>query len=362
MQKPGALAYFIDESDLAELLPDWPEDMKLVLCLDEHGGCDMLVHHRDEEDRVLARVAALLRRPAGGFSVVPERPGHPTLRILFSERQQLLTLVSGAERLLETASDYAINYRFALEEGLDPQVMTDAAVGRRVPERQDPSTPAPWFSFAQPERRATEPPSEPPRESVPDLPPGYAPASVLARRGSHLLPARLEGAGGRIRLVLEPGKGPQNAQPLPVAQIGLRDDFQRFVLPRRSLDGWTPGAGALLDIPASQFPEALATRFCRQPHAAEAVVTPAGVFVTPGAALPPGEAPPQRRPRRLITPFRLALAGLAAVGLVSGTVVSAWQDTTPPPRPGPVQPGAPDHAALTMIESFARADSRDAAR
>jgi len=354
MKKPGALAYFLDESDLAELLPDWPEGMQLALCLDEDGGCDMLVHHRDEDERVLDRVAELLKRPAGGFNVVPERPGHPTLRILFSERQQLLGLVSEAERLAETASDYAINYRFALEEGLDPQTMTRADVGRRVPERPTATRVKPRFSFTRTEIR-----TETAEADDRDLPPGYAPASASTRQDCHFLPARLEATGGLVRLLLEPEKLKGDPRPLPVSRVGHRDDFQRFVLPRRSLGDWTPGEGAVLEIPAGEFPDALAARFRGQPHAAEAVVTPAGVFVAPGAALPPASRPR----RRLISPLRLALVALAAVGLVSGTVVSAWQDVTPEPRQMPTA-GAelPASAALSMIDSLARADERDAGR
>lgn len=361
MQKPEALAYFLDESDLIELLPDWPEGMKLVLCLDEHGGCDMLVHHRDEEDRILPRVAGLLKRPAGAFGVVPERPGHPTLRILFSERQQLLTLVSEADRLVETASDYAINYRFALEEGLDPQTLTQASVGRRVSEPRELRRMEPRISFAKEARAAAK--SEPSGQAAPDLPPGYALASELARRDCHFLSARLEATGGLIRLVLEPDKVKGDPPPQPVAQVGHRDDFQRFALPRRSLGGWSPGRGTVLEIPASEFPDALAARYRRQPHAAEAVVTPEGVFVAPGAALAHSPAAPAAPRRKLLSPFRLALVAWAAAGLVSGTVVMAWQDMTPPPaRALPVQSGIPDSAALNMIEAFARADARDAAR
>jgi hypothetical protein len=360
MKNPEALAYFLDESDLIELLPDWPEGMKLVLCLDEHGGCDMLVHHRDEEERILPRVATLLKRPAGGFSVVPEKPGYPTLRILFSERQQLLTLVSEADRLVETACDYAINYRFALEEGLDPQTMTRASVGRRVSEPRELPRIEPRFSFTDAERPTAKKPS--PRQTAPDLPPGYAPASAAARRECHFLAARLEATGGLIRLALEPDKVKGDRPPQPVAQIGHRDDFQRFVLPRRSLGDWKPGHGAVFEIPASEFPDALAARYRRQPHAAEAVITPEGVFVTPGPALGQGPTAQATLRRKLLSPFRLALVALAAAGLVSGTVVMAWQDMPPPPQTRPAQPDIPANAALNMIEAFAQADARDAAR
>lgn len=105
----------------------WPAALRLAVCVDRDGGCVMLVYHRDEEPRILARVAEAIQQPIGAFCVVPERAGCPTRRMLFSEEQRLLSLVADAAGLLETAEDYAINYAFASEEGLDSELLTTGA-------------------------------------------------------------------------------------------------------------------------------------------------------------------------------------------------------------------------------------------
>ncbi|APX89223.1 hypothetical protein BV394_05415 [Brevirhabdus pacifica] len=125
-----ALAYFPDERDLAHLLPGWPDGMAAVLCLDDAGRCEVLVCHRDEGESVLRRAAGALGKARGGFAVFPEQDGYPTRRILFSEEQQLLGLILEAEDLVERAADYAINYAFARDEGLDPEDVISPRRGR----------------------------------------------------------------------------------------------------------------------------------------------------------------------------------------------------------------------------------------
>ncbi|TMV55923.1 hypothetical protein FGG78_37815, partial [Thioclava sp. BHET1] len=130
-----AVAFLLEESELAQIFIDWPEDMRLAVCLDADGGCAMLVHHAREDDRILDRAASVLGVAPGGFAVVPRREGHPTRRMLFSEEQRLLALVAETEGLVEAASDYALNYAFAAEEGLDIERLTagrDAGSGNRA--------------------------------------------------------------------------------------------------------------------------------------------------------------------------------------------------------------------------------------
>ncbi len=119
-----ALAFFLEEAEMRQIFRGWPEAIRLAVCLDRSGGCAMLVFHRAEDDRILRRIAELLQMPAGGFHVVPERKGYPARRMLFSEEQAIIGLVAETDALVETASDYAINYAFALEEGLDVELLT----------------------------------------------------------------------------------------------------------------------------------------------------------------------------------------------------------------------------------------------
>ncbi len=124
MNSVETLAYFLEEETLRGLLPGWPGGMNLVLCLDDAGKCDLIVHHRDETERVLTRLAREHYEIDSLLSVSPAVDGYPTRKILFSEEQQLLMLVAEAENLDEVAYDYAINYRFACDEGLDPDLVT----------------------------------------------------------------------------------------------------------------------------------------------------------------------------------------------------------------------------------------------
>ncbi len=124
MSNVETLAYFLEEDSLRDLMATWPAGMQLMLVLDDDGRCDLMVHHRDEAGRVLDKLIADLGELASGLSVTPQVPGRPTRKVKFSDEQQLLALVAEAEDLRETATDYAINYRFACDEGLDPEVLT----------------------------------------------------------------------------------------------------------------------------------------------------------------------------------------------------------------------------------------------
>ena len=119
LQEPDAFAYFVDPSELSVLVQGWPEEMRLLLCMDAGGLCEFVVFHNDEEHAVFDRVADILDRPVGSFAVSPEVEGHPCRRLLFSEENALLKAIQESKTLEETAADYLINYNFAREEGLD---------------------------------------------------------------------------------------------------------------------------------------------------------------------------------------------------------------------------------------------------
>jgi hypothetical protein len=119
MENTEKLAYFLDDEAVRTIFPDWPADIAVVLCLDDAGGCETVLHHRDEGRAVLRRVAKVLGRPAGEFCVAPEIDGYPTRRVLFSEEQKLLALLAAAEDMPEVAADYDRAYCRARELGLD---------------------------------------------------------------------------------------------------------------------------------------------------------------------------------------------------------------------------------------------------
>ena len=88
------LAYFFDHTDLSTVFKDWPEEIGLVLCVDEEGSCDLLLFHPEERQKIMYDISTVLNRPLGKFAVVPPIDGYPTRKVLFSDEQKLLKLVS----------------------------------------------------------------------------------------------------------------------------------------------------------------------------------------------------------------------------------------------------------------------------
>ncbi len=131
MHGEDSLVYFLEEDTVSALLPDWPAEMQVAVYLTAGGGCDLAVHHRDEVARVLDRIAALHTRCRQDLCVVPQIEGHKTRKVLFSQEQQLLSLIADNPHLAEMASGYAANFRHAGEQGLDADTIEDASEARR---------------------------------------------------------------------------------------------------------------------------------------------------------------------------------------------------------------------------------------
>lgn len=393
-----AFAYLFEEDAIRMALRDWPEGMNLAFCLEDSGDCEMIVYHKDEGRAVLRKVAAVLRRSPGQFAVTPEVPGHPTRKILFSEEQKMLAMLADADQLIEVATDYAINYRFAKDEGLDPATMT-------APARSEPAAPPPAptpgpnpepaparragsrlhlseagekparasaegsgrasagdepplrRSFLQrdppkPEAprpaAAKEPPVEPAsRKKTVFLPVGYSPADAPERRECHFATGRIVGQNGRVRITLGEGKVGINTKTIHVSDVGFRDDFSRFVLPRFTLGEWREDKTVVLDVPQDLFPAAMAQRFRVQPCRAVVTVTAQGIFIAPGAPLAAEEL---KARRRLLTPARAAILAVLGIGLATGTMVKAWQPDLQ--RAGLMAEAEQPGAALQSLRAF----------
>ena len=381
MNQTDKLAYFLDADQLAGVFAEWPDDMNVVLCLEDSGDCEIVVYHQDEGHSVLSKVAGILERPVGEFTVVPEMRGYPTRKVFFSEEQKLLTLVADTIDLPETALDYAINYRYAKDQGLNPDTMrprettakpAPLRAERRTFEARSEGRPAfdadhtaevitPTFRHRElklPPRvspeiraRAARPKGIKPRLRLtmgglaqavkaeptpvaapviePQYPPGYAPAAQLMSEECHVFQAELVPQADVIRLVIARDKVTVKTAPVRVEELLFRDDLSRFMLARDTLAAWAPGAPAVLDIPVAQFPPAIVDRFTANPRAAEVTVTGKGVFVTPGDAMPEKpKAANQSRPllRGVVTPMRAAMLALVAVGAAAGAILNYAQD------------------------------------
>ncbi|WP_407496413.1 hypothetical protein [Pseudooceanicola sp. MF1-13] len=378
MDQTDKLAYFLEADQLAGVFADWPDDMNVVLCLEDSGDCEIVVYHRDEGHIVLSRVAGVFGRSVGEFMVVPEMRGYPTRRVMFSEEQKLLSLVADSIDLPETALDYAINYRYAKDQGLNPDTMKpkSSVVAEAAPERPTAQVITPTFRHREPKlpqrvppeirAKARRPEGIVPRINLsmgnvavknvaapaprarpvptpvaaqapaptaaptpaPSYQPGYAPAAEFLAQPAVAVEAMLIPQGDVLRLVLSRDRLSVNTAPTRVDNVLLREDFTSFMLPRDVLTNWTSGRAAVLDIPLSQFPDPMARQFLASAFEAHVVVNAKGVFVTPGNQLidtMPANEP--RRPviRRVVTPLRAAMLALVAVGAATGALLSTQQ-------------------------------------
>ena len=368
MKSDDVFAYVLDEELVRSALPDWPAGMTLILCLQADGGCQTVVGHRDEAGRTLRKAAAALGLPERSFAVAPEVPGWPTRRVRFSEEQDMLNLVAEAGHLVELATDYAINYRFAKDEGLSPEAVTGGA-RRKAPQpkpRPRPVASKPASVVREVRRRLhlglpSGPRMEEPGRAapapvasrimaneVPGMPAGFAPSGSPARAGCLFGAGHIGGSGGHVRVVLAPELATIQTRPVRVAEIGFSADFWRFYLPREALDGWQPGRPAVIDIPGEAFPEALRNVFAGRRFHVDATVTPEGVFLAPGAPIAPRvrqkvaqaetdepeidetetmPAPEPKRRRR--TPLRAAMTAVLVAGTAAGAGVLMLGGNTP---------------------------------
>ncbi|MWD28451.1 hypothetical protein E0K89_013280 [Aquicoccus sp. SCR17] len=342
MKSDDAFAYVLDEDLVRAVLPDWPEAMGLVLCLSADGRCETVVFHRDEGARALRKAAAVLGRPARSFPVAPAAEGWPTRRVRFSEEQEMLRLVAAAADLRELAQDYAINYRFARDEGLDPDDVAQGRVPGRIGDRSAPE-PDRKAEIAREVRRrlhlslAAEGKR---RAPVPlqvgvaqagaaqgvGMPAGFAPVALPARRECHFASGRIGAHGGNVRITLAPELVTIRTRPAKVEEIGFSPDFSRFYLPRHALSQWKPGRVAILDVPMAQFPDSLRALFGARSFHLEATVTAEGVFLAPGAPLPE-EGPAPRR--RWLSPRRAAMIGVLGLGTLAGAGVAGVNGKAP---------------------------------
>lgn len=354
MKNDDVFAYVLDQELVRSALPDWPTGMILILCLKADGSCQTVVGHADETGRTLRKAAAALGLPERSFAVAPEVPGWPTRRVRFSEEQDMLRLVSEAKHLVELATDYAINYRFARDEGLSPEVVTG---GAKPPQPRAPEPPAKPASVVrqmrqrlhldlppQPQAQPQIPAQPAPPPERPAMPAGFAPSAAAARADCQFGAGHIGGHGGHIRVVLAPEKATIQTRPVRVTEIGFSADFWRFYLPRAALAEWWPGRPAVIDIPAEAFPDALRNVFTGRRFHLDATVTPEGVFLAPGAPVEtqaPVEAIEEDEPetpeiqpapepkRRRRTPLRAAMTAFLVAGTAAGAGVLTLGDPAP---------------------------------
>lgn len=140
----NSLVVLLGEEQLSQLFQDWPARMNLAVCLRQNGECRMQVFRQEEGLRVLPRLLRAMRLTKSEVSVFPEVEGYPAHSMYFSEEKQLLLIVQNAPEIVEEASDYSVNFTYAIDEGLDPVLFLHASRARgnqkqrSVPEERRP--------------------------------------------------------------------------------------------------------------------------------------------------------------------------------------------------------------------------------
>lgn len=348
MSDSSTFVYLLEEDAVLAMLPGWPAGMQVAVCLNPGGGCELAVHHHDEVARVLERISAVQGGAREDLCVAPPVDGYPTRKVLFSEEQQLLSIVAENPNLLELASDYAINYRFAQDEGLDNASVTPVSQQDHLQQTAEAVTPGsggPSVMSARSQAFITHL----------SLPSGYAAPLPEQRPECSFVDAHLTCQSGRVRLVIAPEEATGSELSVPVTRIGFRDDFAMFVLPPAALDRWVQGTAAVLDMSVDLFPEAVIARFLPQTQLCRVTVTQRGIFVTPLAPVslqPRPVATPPVRKRRWLRSVHVAVAALVAVMVVTGHFAAALDRA---PAKYSVATVSGDHAnpALDLVAAMA---------
>lgn len=267
MDSLKAFVYFAEYDVVKEMMPGWPSEMRLALGLHATGKCELIVFHHHEADLVIKRISRILNLPVGHFGVVPKREGYPTKSIRFSDQQLLMKLITAKDDLCETASDYAINYRFAVEEGLDPLYFTSLAdKGRKAVQVKKPQDKAVVVPFTS-RRTQVSTDSDTATKDI-HYEGRFAELALIERRGKH------------IRITLNPDSITPETPTLKASKVGQRDEQGQLILERSLLGQWTRGSSAIIEIRMEKLSSKLSSGYFEQPYTEAVVIVPNGIFLT----------------------------------------------------------------------------------
>lgn len=124
--------HIFDHDRLSHLLGDWTPEIALAVAVSEEGAVHLQIHHVSETTTLPAVIVRRFGIQEGDLVVSQDAP--EALRLLvgdvrkvkFSEEKRLIDLVMARPALAEDAADYAINFSFAREEGIEIQPTGEA--------------------------------------------------------------------------------------------------------------------------------------------------------------------------------------------------------------------------------------------
>ena len=114
------MAVLLEADEVVHVHRSWPRDMLLCVCLMPSGECQLLLFREEERDIFPQRLRKHLGLRADEICLHPPVEGFATRPLLFSDERSLASLLADSPGIVEEASDYSVNYSYALEEGLDP--------------------------------------------------------------------------------------------------------------------------------------------------------------------------------------------------------------------------------------------------
>lgn len=114
------MAVMLEEDDLRMVHRDWPSKMRLAVCLMPSGDCQLLLFRQEEAGIFAQRLRKHLGLRPEEICLYPPVHGFPSRQLRYSDERSLAALLADSPQLVEDATDYSVNFAFALEEGLDP--------------------------------------------------------------------------------------------------------------------------------------------------------------------------------------------------------------------------------------------------
>lgn len=114
------MAVLLEEDDLRLVHRDWPSKMRLAVCLMPSGDCQLLLFRQEEAGIFAQRLRKHLGLRSDEICIYPPVHGFPSRQLRYSDERSLAALLADSPQLIEDATDYSVNFAFALEEGLDP--------------------------------------------------------------------------------------------------------------------------------------------------------------------------------------------------------------------------------------------------
>ncbi|GAA6209920.1 hypothetical protein NBRC116601_32130 [Cognatishimia sp. WU-CL00825] len=136
------MTVMLEAEELRLLHRDWPADMRLAVCLMPSGECQLMLFRQEEAGVFPQRLRKHLGLRPEEISIHPPVSGFPSRQMKYSDERSLEMLLKETPDIAEDAHDYAVNFSYAMEEGLNPATFMGVdAMDLDIAEPQDAPDP-----------------------------------------------------------------------------------------------------------------------------------------------------------------------------------------------------------------------------